>query len=73
MKHNYYLKSYRIRTRHQRRTGKWVWMSHRLNAFNITQARRCSREAHAQRHSVPVRRVEVVETLGGERLYPYVV
>lgn len=68
------LRVYRIRTRHETKpgSGQWVWMSHRITVASSAEAYANAVANHAVRHRVNTSRVELVETLGGERLYPYV-
>lgn len=67
------LRVYRIRTRHQTRPDCWVWMSHRLTASSPGEAYAEAKAAHANRHRVNTRTVEIVETLDGTPLYPNVI
>lgn len=68
---------YRIRTRHEAMTqyeeyDDFFWMSHRLNADSIDEARAACVQRHAEAYRVPADVVEVVETLGGSPLYPHI-
>lgn len=70
-----FLKYYRIKTRHEVEADgpeyeAHCWMSHKLNAFTIDEARSVCTQRHADAHNVPPESVEVIETLAGWPVYP---
>lgn len=71
------LKVYRIKTRHEVEADSpdleaHCWMSHKLNALSIDEARAACIQQHADACNVPAESIEVVETLGGWNVYPHI-